>query len=309
MSLLLSHIAPGRHLSALGYHYFEVRPGDPLVIDFSGGLYRTVYYWEGERDDDPSVLVKCQMWGVEYVYKPTLANAAFFVGDIVTLLTDAPIEVQVWVFPIDFCSPTTHYYSIAQSFSNRFTLMENVSHLCLFFENPSRATQISAQILSKRVNFSESRIEIWDGGLERISCPKHKCEAMLHSKFFIRVVGAHSGLKIALSGSFKRHDLATVCTRDAVTVWDANQSYTAHLATVEEQFFCDDSLAVRMQYQWTIAWIGAAVLGLCGGVCLWLWWNRANGALTHLPARFRKEAVSRERSMQGGEKNRDFGLS
>jgi hypothetical protein len=293
LSAFLAQAISTALVPSLGYQSFEVHPHSPLVIDFSGGSFRTVYYWEGDGDDDPTVVISCRLWDVQYTYRPTLVNAAFPVGDIISLATDALIRLQVWVIPIGFCSPITHYYSIAHSFSDEFTLAENISNLCLFFENPSRDTKISAEILSKRVNFSESRIEIWDSDLARVPCSKSQCDAQLHSKFFIRIVGARTGLRVALRGEFQRHELATVCTRDSVTVWDANLSYSASLATTAEKFWCDDSYAEKREKERLLLEIVVAlvVLGIAG---LWFFVIRKSSLFGHVPAMLQAEKESRK---------------
>jgi hypothetical protein len=91
------------------------------------------------------------------------------------------------------------------------------------------------------------RIEIWACNFLRITDHKHRFATTLHSKFFIRIVQARAGFEIELRGRFQRHDIVIGCSRDVITVWDANLSCTANLATFDETFFYDDSLSARIQ--------------------------------------------------------------
>jgi hypothetical protein len=273
--LLIRLCASIVHHATIGYQQFNVRPWAPLTIEFPEGIWRTVWLWEGEGGEDPSVMFTCKLWGMEYVYRPVLVNTAFPVGETITFAADSLLRVQVWVVPLGFCSPMTHVYSIAHSLSNAFTLTDNISHLCFFFDSPSLSTQITAEIVSKRVNFSASRVELWRGDLERIHCPKNKCKTRVSGRFLIRFIGAQAGMRLFLEGLFqRRHDLQNVCAREAVPVWDGNLSYTAGLPTRKEVFYCDESYDVWVQQRRN--WKILAALAVCGAglIKFWFWYQK-----------------------------------
>jgi hypothetical protein len=182
-------------------------------------------------------------------------------------------------------------------------LSENISNLCLFFENPSRNNEITARILSRRVNFSETRIEIWTSHFERVPCRKNKCHASLRSKYFIRIVGARSGLRVGLSGTFQHHDLATLCSREPVTVWDANLTYAANLPTEREKFYCDESHVAKMEQQRNLIVVSAVLATVVIGGVVWLWRRRSWEGFKVVPSQLQqKGGVSKEESLRGGEK-------
>jgi hypothetical protein len=285
--LLACVCASAVHRVTTGHQELSVGPGAPLTVDFAIGAWRTVWLWEGEGVDDASVTFTCMLWGIEYIYKPVLVNAAFPVGDIITFTTDCRLRVQIWVLPIGFCSPMTHVYSIAHSLSNTFTLTENISHLCFFFDSPSQSTSITAEIVSKRVNFSASRVELWSGGLEPIPCLKSRCKASVSSRFFVRFVGAQAGMRFLVEGLFQRHDLESVCAREAVPVWDGNLSYTAGLPAQKELFYCDESYVAWLQQRRN--WKILATVVVCGAALIRLWfWCQKLDNKGYVPIQFQQ---------------------
>jgi hypothetical protein len=204
---------------------------------------------------------------------PVLVNSAFAVGDPITLATDSRVRVRVWVLPIGFCSPMTHVYLASHSVSDTFTLTDNISRLCLFFDNPSRDTQITASIISRRVNFSRFRVEPWDSALGSVPCTKSACRANVRGVFFLRFVDARQGMRFAIDARFQRHEIQTLCERQPVPVWDANISYTVRLPASRERFYCDDAYAAAAERKrnWMRIIAIASVAAL--GTRLWIWYN------------------------------------
>jgi hypothetical protein len=242
-----------RDTPGLGFHSYEVPARTPLLIQNPDAQNRIVMSWSGDADDDPSVLIMCTLWGVEYIHRPLLSNFVFPVGEIVQLRSDAVLRVQVWVLPIHFCAPTTFFYSAAHLVSNEFTLTENVVNgLCLFFNSASKKNRIIAEIKSKKVDYSESRVEIINSNFELLKCKKERCEQELGDRFFVRFVGAKTGLRLLVEAFFEHSDLLGACTRNSVPVWDGNLSYTVDLHATNEEFICDEPvlLARKRQKKW-----------------------------------------------------------
>jgi hypothetical protein len=232
---------------------------------------------------------------VEYVHRPILVNYAFPVGEWITIQSDAMLRLQTWTFPIGFCSPTTHFYSAAMFLADKFTLAENITNggLCFFFVNPSTANHVIVQITSRRVDYTESHVEVWNGNFERVECGKGTCDVKLHERFFIRLVGAKAGIRYYVEAHFEQHDIPGGCGRSAIPVWDGKLLYTAALKAVDEEFICDDPSRVnrRREIQFWILSAGIAVAIMA--VVVWLWKQSGEaGGLTRMPKRLLEQTAA-----------------
>jgi hypothetical protein len=244
-----------------GFNSYEVVPGAPLVISNPLAARRMVFIWTSDVEDNPSVIITCQLWGTEYVHRPLLIHHAFPVGERVIICSEAPLRLQVWAFPTEFCAPTTYSYSAAASMANEFTLTSNVTSggLCLFFDNPSMQNRIVAQIQSKRFDPSHSMVEIWNAGFQQHQCPKARCKLLLSDRFFVRLVGALQGLRYHIEAHFERHEIRSACRRSAIPVWDGNLTYPPALGTFNEELICDTPIGMTRERKRNVL-IGAGVM-------------------------------------------------
>jgi hypothetical protein len=236
-----------------GLHVYEVPARSPLFIRNPDAQRRMAMFWSGPAAGDPSVVVSCVLWGVEYVHRPLLTNCAFPVGEVIRFESDLPATVQVWVLPIHFCAPTTFFYSAALMVWDEFTLTDTlVNGLCLFFSNPSPQNRVAAQIRSKKVNYSESHVQIIKANFEALECGKEKCERELSDRFFVRFVGAKAGLRLLIETAHEREHPRGPCARNSVPVWDGNLSYAVDLPVADEDFICDNPrrLTRKRQQKW-----------------------------------------------------------
>jgi hypothetical protein len=262
-----------RQILSIGFRAYDILPGTPVQFENQDGASRCVFIWQGDGDDDPSVVITCKLWGVEYVHRPILVTYAFPVGELITVQSDARLRLQTWTFPIGFCSPATHFYSAATFLTDEFTLAENITNggLCFFFDNPSTTNHVIVQIMSKRVDYTESRVEVWNSDFERVQCGKARCDLKLHERFFVRVVGAKEGIRYYMEAHFEQHDTPGGCGRNAIPVWDGKLLYTAALKAVDEEFMCDDPSRInrRREIQFWIL-TGALAIVIMAAVA-WLW--------------------------------------
>jgi hypothetical protein len=252
-----------RDTPSVGFHHYDVPPHTVLAIENPEVRNRMVVIWSGEGDDDPSVVIACTLWGIVYIHHPILINYVFPVGELVRFKSDAPVQVQVWVLPIDFCAPTTFFYSATVSISDEFTLTGKIANgLCLFFDNPSMKNHVVAQIKSKRVDYSESRVEVIGGSFDRLECEKNRCTKEVNDRFFIRFVGANAGLRLLVETEFEKNEALAGCARNAIPVWDGNLSYTGILEVSDEEFLCDDpaQLMRKKQKKWLLTLGGGFVV-------------------------------------------------
>jgi hypothetical protein len=246
----------------LGFHQYELPPHTVLAIENPEVRYRMAMFWSGDADDDPSVVIGCTLWGMVYLHHPVLVNSAFPVGELVRFKSDGRVQVQLWVFPIDFCAPTTFFYSAESSLSDEFRLTESfVNGLCLFFDNPSLKNRVIAQIKSKRVDYSISRVEVINTQLDRLDCQKNRCLREIKGRFFVRFVGAKVGLKLMIETEFQKNEAFGRCSRNAIPVWDGNLSYAGTFPTADEEFICDEPVRLARKKWKHWIWIGC-------GICL-----------------------------------------
>jgi hypothetical protein len=293
-ALLLWARPQARQILSIGFRSYDIPSGTPVRFENPDGASRCVFIWGGDGDDDPSVVITCRLWGVEYVHRPILVNYAFPVGEWITIQSDVGLRLQTWTFPIGFCSPATHFYSAATYLADEFTLAENITNggLCFFFDNPSTTNNVIVQIVSKRVDFTESRVEVWNGNFERVDCGKATCAVKLRERFFVRFVGAKAGIRYYIEAHFEQHDTPGGCGRNAIPVWDGKLLYTAALKAVDEEFMCDGPSGInrRRGIQFWILAAGLAVV--IAATVVWLrrqsdeteWLSRVPRQLLEQPA-------------------------
>jgi hypothetical protein len=193
------------------------------------------------------------------------------------------LRLQTWTFPIGFCSPSTHFFSAATFLADEFTLAENITNggLCFFFENPSTTNHVIVQITSKRVDYAESRVEVWNSNLERVECGKGKCDVKLHERFFVRLVGAKAGIRYYMETHFEQHDTPGGCGRNAIPVWDGTLWYTAALKAVDEEFLCDDPSRINRRRMIRFGILIAGIMVVIVGAVVWK--SGGAGGLTRMP--------------------------
>jgi hypothetical protein len=185
--------------------------------------------------------------------------------------SDIPIVLQTWILPLTFCSPSIFHYASSNSFSNEFILKGDIATLCLFIDNPTGG-YFSVRLLSKRVNFTESRIEIWTAEFSRVDCPKNKCSASLSSQFLVRIINGRLGFRYDLRGTFKEHDIQTQCGREAIPIWEGNSSFLVNLNACDERFVCDGKVIAQPEKEVGVSVCrGLGVLAVVLFVVLWLW--------------------------------------
>jgi hypothetical protein len=235
-----------------------------------------VLIWSAAADDDPSVIIVCQLWGIEYIHRPILLNSAFPVGEVVRFVADCRVQLQVWVFPIEFCTPATFFYSSGTAIWDEFTLAESLDKsLCLFFDNPSMNNAVIAQIKSKKVNYTESRVEVITSPLERLDCRKNKCARLVTDRFFIRFVGAKAGMRFFVETNFEKSMSLTGCGRNPIPVWDGNLSYAGKLEVMDEVLACDEGLeaAEGQRKRWILLFAGGGMIAVFMAGCYWVRWK------------------------------------
>jgi hypothetical protein len=254
-----------------GFQDYVVLPGHAFVIDVGHPCFAWLR-WDAEHGEDPRVVVVSCFQDVNYTYRPVVTTSALVIGNSIIVTGDSAITLQTWIIPATFCAPAVFHYSSSHSFSDEFRLGVSFPTLCFLIDNPTGA-DFTIQLQSKRVNYTESRVEIWTSGFERVNCPKNRCSAKLAGSFIARIVNGHSGLRYSLQGRFRRHEIQTQCGREAIPIWDRNRSFLVPFNTWYEEFECDGMVIAKREGNRVHIWAaraGACVLGAML-LALWVW--------------------------------------
>jgi hypothetical protein len=151
-------------------------------------------------------------------------------------------------------------------------LGQDIPVACFFVDSPSGG-ELSVRLDSKQVNFSESRVEIWNSDLGRIPCPKNRCRARSSKRLLARFVNGRAGFRYSIKGDVNEHEIATPCSREAVPVWEGNATYAMPFVVWEERFECDgrvlrSPLRKPVGELARVTAVGAAGIGI---FALWIW--------------------------------------
>jgi hypothetical protein len=223
-----------------GFQDYDIDPRHAFVVD-TNSISRVLLHWDGDRGEDPTIVVKALLHEVEYIYRPTLTTSALVLGSRISFKSDSPLTLQTWVLPASICSPSSFFYFASRFFSTEFVIAEDSSVLCFFIDNPSGA-DFSVRMLSKQVNFTDSRVEIWNAEVEPLPCPKNRCSIQATRRFFVRFVNPRAGFRYAMKGTFKEHEIAGACGTETIRNWEGNVSYVIQLRLWEERLVCDGAV-------------------------------------------------------------------
>jgi hypothetical protein len=220
-----------------GFQDYDIDPRHAFVVD-TNSISRVLLRWDSDRGEDPTIVVRALLHETEFTYRPVLATSALVLGSRISFTSDAPLTLQTWVLPASLCSPSSFFYFASRSFATEFVLAQDAPVLCFFIDNPSGA-DFSVRMLSKQVNFSESKVEIWTADVEPITCPKNRCWIQATRRFLVRFVNGRAGFKYAMKGTFREHEISGVCGLETIRNWEGNVSYVIQLSLWEERLQCD----------------------------------------------------------------------
>jgi hypothetical protein len=114
---------------------------------------------------------------------------------------------------------------------------------CIFIDNPSGGG-LSFRLESKRVNFSDARIEIWTTNLEKVDCPKNRCKVR-GKRLLARLVKGYAGFVYSIEADFTDHETVTPCGREAVEAWEGKDPYVAPHGIWDLRFLCDGVMIAK----------------------------------------------------------------
>jgi hypothetical protein len=151
-------------------------------------------------------------------------------------------------------------------------LGQDVSVACFFIDSPSGG-DLSVRLDSKLVNFTESRIEIWNADLSRVPCPKNRCRATSGKRLLARLVNGRTGFRYTIQADVKEHEIPTPCSREGIPIWAGNSTFVMPCAFWEERFECDGQVLKEPLNAPAEDWIRGAVVIAAGAAifALWIW--------------------------------------
>jgi hypothetical protein len=198
--------------------------------------------------------------------------SSLVVGTYLSVIADSLMLLQTWIIPISFCAPSVFQYFSSHSFSDEFSLGVTFPTLCFLIDNPTGA-EFTIKLQSKRVNYTESRVEIWNSAFERVHCPKNRCSAKLSGTFIARVVNGRYGLRYSLQGRFNNHEIQTQCGRESIPIWEGNRSFLVSFDIKSEEFECDGMVIAKTEGSRLQYWASPAAV-CCVSVALLTLWLR-----------------------------------
>jgi hypothetical protein len=252
-----------------GYRFLELKPDKTLDINMEEGKYKALFLWETEGDDDPSVQITYISQEVKYQRNPILATSALVYGDSASFQVKRPVNLHFWLLPAELCPDLTFVYSTSISLAEQFTFGQDVPNVCFFFDNPSSVSTVDVEILSRKTTLGDSRVRIYNSLLEDHECPNGHCESQISDRFFVRFSSMKMKTAVRIEVHFQGHDTQNICGREAVPVYNKNETLIARLAVKNPDLICDDSFKIEIKKKKNYIYIGiVAVVAIAAVVVL-----------------------------------------